>query len=287
MITIITPSFNRAHTLPKCYESLMKQTSSNFEWMIIDDGSSDNTRELVENWIDKTTKFKISYFYKSNGGKASALNLAFDNLETEFAVILDSDDTFYSDAIESATAQLQSFCTDDQCCGLMPLRHNPDGTVMGGRNLESGKKIRMADILNGEYKTELVCFYKTSVLKNFRFPRIEGEKFISPQWLDYELSREHYFIASDSKICICEYIEDGLTKNKRSVIKKHPKGYTLVKSQSFEFSDSIKRIAKHGLMYDCGCIISGDRDWLRNSPRKLWSLLLMPLAWIIYLIRFR
>jgi hypothetical protein len=207
-------------------------------------------------------------------------------LETEYAVVLDSDDTFFPTAIESAINELKNCDKDDKCCGLMPFRHRDDGRVMGGRELVPGSHVSMIDILNGNYRTELVCFYKTSLLKSHKFPQFPDEKFVSPQWLDFELSRDHYYIASNSKICICEYVADGLTKNKRKVIKKNPKGYTAVKRQSFEFSDSIKRIIKHGIMYDCGCIISKDKKWLGNSPRKIWSLLLYPLAWVVYKRRF-
>lgn len=285
-LTVITPTYNRAYTLHSCYESLRGQTSKDFEWLIIDDGSTDSTRELVSSWMADDYGFPIRYYRKPNGGKASALNMAFDCLLSEYAVVLDSDDTFYPTAVEKALKELEECSKDDMCCGLMPFRHNPNGTVMGGRELVPGSHVTMKDILNGQYSTELVCFYKSSMLKTHKFPQFPGERFVSPQWLDFELSRDYYYIASNSKICICEYIEDGLTKNKRKVIKKNPRGYTSVKCQSFEFSNSIKRIVKHGVMYDCGCIISRDRDWLNNSPRKLWSLFLMPFAWIIYLTRF-
>lgn len=285
-ITIITPSYNRAHTLPACYESLQAQSSTDFIWLIVDDGSTDKTKGLVSKWVSECQKFEIKYHEKPNGGKASALNMAFDLLETEYAVVLDSDDTFFPTAIESAIKELKACSEDEKCCGLMPFRHNPDGSVMGKRGeLVSGSKVSMIDILNGEYHTELVCFYKSSLLKSHKFPQFEGEKFVSPQWLDFELSRNYYYIASNSKICICEYIADGLTKNKRKVIKNNPKGYTAVKRQSFEFSKSTKLIVKHGLMYVCGCMISGD-NWVTNSPRKIWSVLLTPFAWLIYLKRF-
>ncbi|MDO4462523.1 MAG: glycosyltransferase family 2 protein [Bacteroidia bacterium] len=284
-ITIITPTYNRAHTLSACFDSLKSQTCKDFVWMIVDDGSTDNTEENVKKWASATTDFPIVYLKKANGGKASALNMSFDSLETEYAVVLDSDDTFFPSAIESAIEEIEQ-CSSSCCCGLMALRHNPDGSVMGGKTLNKGVNVSMLDILNGNYRTELICFYKASVLKNIRFPQFVGEKFVSPQWLDFELSRSCYFVASDSKICICEYITDGLTKNKRSIIKKNPRGYTAVKRQSFEFSNSIKRIVKHGIMYGCGCIISGD-NMILNSPRRIWSILLAPFAYFVYFKRFR
>lgn len=285
-ITVITPTYNRAYTLHLCYESLKAQTSKEFEWLIIDDGSTDNTSELVDSWLSETCGFSIRYYPKTNGGKASALNMAFDCLLSEYAVVLDSDDTFFPTAIENALKELEECSKDEKCCGLMPFRHNPDGSVMGGRTLKSGSKVSMIDILNGGYRTELICFYKSALLKTHKFPQFPGEKFVSPQWLDFELSREYYFIASDSKICICEYIEDGLTRNKVNIIKKNPLGYTIRKQQDLEFSSSIKLKVKNAIMYDCGCIISGAKDWLNCSPRKFLSIILWPLAYVVYLKRF-
>lgn len=285
-ITVITPSYNRAHTLSACYESLKKQTSNSFVWLVIDDGSTDKTKQLVSEWVQEQSSVIIRYFQKTNGGKASALNMAFDCLETEYACVLDSDDTLTPNAIEMALNELALYESVNECCGLMAFRHTPDGKVMGGREIPLSKHYSMIDKLNGVYHTELICFYKSALLKTHKFPQFPGEKFVSPQWLDFELSRNYYFVTSQHQFCICEYISDGLTMNKQKVIKKNPNGYTAVKRQSFEFSKSIKLIIKHGLMYDCGCLIAGDEHWLSNSPRKMWSIILMPLAWILYQKRY-
>ena len=287
-ITVITPSYNRAHTLPKCYISLKEQTSSDFVWLIIDDGSVDETEKLVSKWKSDRNNFQIEYVKKENGGKASALNLAFDTVETPYVCILDSDDYLINTAIESFLHEKELADTDENCCGLMAFRHNEDGTVMGGKSIPTEKgQITMIDILNSDVHTELFCFYKVKALNNLRFPSFPNEKFVSPQWLDYELSRRYYFVPSDKQYCICVYISDGLTRNKRKVIIKNPHGYTAVKRQSFEFSKPLKLSVKHGIMYNCGCIIGKDKGWLHNSPKKLLSVLLMPFAYAIYLKRFR
>lgn len=286
LITIITPSFNRAYTLPNCYESLKKQTNTNFVWMVVDDGSLDNTKELVESWISECQTFPIIYIGKENGGKASALNVAFANLKTEYAVVLDSDDLFFSSAIESAINDLK-YCTSNDCCGLMYLRHYSNGSIMGGRPLTLGRHITMVHFLNEGFKGELICFYKSEILTNYRFPQIEGEKFVSPQWLDFELSRKYFFVAGCSKICICEYIADGLTRNKKKIIVLNPKGYTLRKKQSLEFSRKFMLIVKNAIMYDCGAIIAHDSKWLSESPRPFWTFIMYPIGFLIYLIRFR
>ncbi len=287
-LTVITPTYNRASTLRKCYDSLLHQTCFSFEWLLVDDGSTDNTETIVNEWIKETDKFKIRYVKKQNGGKASALNVAFAMLETQYACILDSDDYLVDTAVESFLKDKELADKDNNCCGVMAFRHNEDGTVMGGRSIPiTNGRITMIDILNERFRTELFCFYKTSIVKQFRFPQFPNEKFVSPQWLDFELSRNYYFVPSNKQYCICVYIADGLTKNKKKVIVRNPRGYTAVKRQSFEFSKCLNLSIKHGLMYDCGCIIGKDKEWLENSPQKLLSIVLMPLAYLIYVIRFK
>ena len=287
-LTIITPTYNRAHTLPKVYDSLKGQTSRDFIWMLVDDGSSDDTEPMVRNWID-ASELKIVYLKKKNGGKASALNQAIDNLSTKYAVCLDSDDTFYSNAVKLAISQLNKIADDDSYCGILALRNNPDGSVMGKNGIpQDYKDITAEDVFLGLHlRTELICFYKTSHLKQYRFPEFSGEKFVSPAWMQYEITQKYKYRTSWDKFCQCEYIEDGLTRNKRKVLVKNPRGYTCVKRYSFDLAPSVRLRIKHGIMYDCGCIIGKDKDWLRNVKHKVWAVVLWPAGMFVYLKRFR
>lgn len=288
MLTIITPTYNRGYILHKAYESLLSQTDKRFIWMIIDDGSTDNTEELVSEW-KKENKISITYYKKKNGGKASALNVAIEKISTGYAVCLDSDDMFYPDTVSKALVSLESVKHDNNCCGILALRNNPDGTVMGERNIpKEYTNITAVDIfLKLSLRTELICFYKTEILNQFRFPEFEKEKFVSPAWMQYMVTQEHYFKTSWEKLCCCEYVSDGLTKNKRRVIVNNPKGYLCVKKLSFNYSTNLKQIIKNGIMYDCGCIIAKNTEWLKDAPRKIFALLLMPLGYIAYIIKFQ
>ncbi|MBQ8201314.1 MAG: glycosyltransferase family 2 protein [Clostridia bacterium] len=287
LLTVATPSYNRAHTLPEVYASLCAQTDKRFLWMIIDDGSTDRTEELVNGWV-KEGKLQIAYHKKPNGGKASALNVGIGLLETRYAVCLDSDDTFYPRAVEIALEQLDSIRDDDAYCGLLALRNNPDGRVMGGRPIPEGtEKVTAVDIfLRWNLKTELICFYKTALLKQYRFPEFPGEKFVSPAWMQYEITRDRAYKPSWDQLCCCEYIADGLTKNKRKVIMRNPRGYTCIKRFSFDLAPNLKQLIKNGIMYDCGCLLGKDKDWLKNAKHKGWAIVLMPAAWLVRMRRF-
>ena len=286
LLTVTTPTYNRAHTLPACYESLCKQTDLRFIWMIIDDGSKDNTESIVSEWIAEG-KIKIVYLKKENGGKASALNLGIDNLTTPFAACLDSDDTFYPHAVEKALLELGSIVDDERYCGILALRNSPDGQVMGGKSIpKEMTAVTGADVmLKLSLSTEYICFYKTAILKNYRFPVFEGEKFVSPAWIMYTITQNYFYKTSWEAYCCCEYISDGLTKNKKKVIKNNPHGYTAVKLLSFNLAPTLKLKIRNGIMYDYGCILGKDRDFLKNAHHKLLALLLYPAGLFVALTR--
>ena len=288
LLTVATPTYNRAHTLPACYQSLCGQTDKRFKWLIIDDGSTDGTAELVNSWIEEK-KISIEYKWKENGGKASALNVGIGMLDTPYAVCLDSDDTFFENAIEKAIALLKDTDVEKSCCGILALRNSPDGTVMGRKEIpREFSTVTAADIfLKLQLRTELICFYKTEILKEYRFPEFNGEKFVSPAWMQYAITQEHYYRTSWDKLCCCEYIGDGLTRNKKKVIVKNPLGYTCVKLWSFNLAPTLKMRIKHGIMYDCGCILGKDKNWVKNAKHKCWAVLLYPAGWFVSKTRFR
>lgn len=283
-MTIITPTYNRAYILGQCYRSLCEQTDKRFLWLVIDDGSNDNTGSLVKEWIAEN-KIRIKYIKKQNGGKASALNAALQKLDTKYAVCLDSDDKFYCNTVELALKQLEIVDNDNNCCGIVALRNLENGSVMGNKPIpKSMKKITAKDIfIKLDLKTEIICFYKSEILKLYRFPEFKGEKFVSPAWMQYMITSKYYYATCWEKLCCCEYISDGLTKNKRSIIINNPNGYRCVKKLSYELSPNLILKIKHGIMYGYAGILSKN-NWIKESPHKLLSILLYPLSYSYYLV---
>ena len=100
LITVFTPTYNRAYCLHKCYESMRRQTCKEFDWLIVDDGSNDGTKELVQKWSEEKNEFNIRYIYKTNGGMHTAYNTAYEHITTELAMNIDSDDYLTDSAIE-------------------------------------------------------------------------------------------------------------------------------------------------------------------------------------------
>lgn len=212
-ITILTPTYNRAYRLPKLYESLKKQTNNNFDWLIIDDGSSDDTKKVVESWI-KEKKISIHYKYQKNGGKHKALNNGISSIKNELTFIVDSDDYLTKDAIETINTYYEKYKKDQTICGFSFLREFPNGEINGQKFKENEYysdyiSCRINENVLGD-KAEV---YKTKILKQFPFLEVEGENFLSEDYVWIQIAEKYNMIHINKPIYIGEYLSDGLTKN--------------------------------------------------------------------------
>lgn len=286
-LTIVTPTYNRLEKIRHCYESLCNQTNLDFLWFVVDDGSTDETGKYINECIQKNI-IPIKYCKKNNGGKASALNLALKSITTKYVTCLDSDDLFFPTTVDNALKKLKIIENDNSCCGIVSLRTDNKGFVLGGVPIPSD-----IEFINAEYlfldlnlKTELQCFYKTNDICVYRFPEYKNEKFVSPAWMQYTITQNKKYLVVQDPLSCCEYCDDGLTRNKKNVIRKNPNGYTCVKFFSFKYSKSFRNIIKNGIMYDYGALLCRNMYWLVHSPRKIWTLLLFPFALCVLLHRF-
>ncbi len=230
LVTILTPTYNRAYILPDLYESLIYQTSFNFNWVIVDDGSSDNTREIIESWIKEKKPFDLLYLYKHNGGKHRAINYALSYIESEYVFIVDSDDKLISEAIENIELWIHSIKHFDDFAGVAGLRgydeNNKIGTFPKLKNnmhyIDSSNIQRRKNHLLGD-KAEI---YKTKILKKYLFPEFEGETFVTEGVVWNKIALDGYKIRwFDKIIYIGNYLNDGLTKNLDNLRHNNINGY--------------------------------------------------------------
>ena len=143
LITVFTPTYNRAYCLNKCYESMQKQNCKAFDWLIVVDGSTDNTKELVDSWLNKDNGFEIIYKYKKNGGMHTAHNLAYELIDTELNVCIDSDDRLSENAIE----KIIDFWNEngsEKYAGIIGLDDDLDGNIIGEKFLENLKETTLS-----------------------------------------------------------------------------------------------------------------------------------------------
>lgn len=286
-LTIFTPTYNRAYTLKKCYESLVSQTSQNFIWQIVDDGSTDNTESLVNGFI-KEHKIEIEYYKKENGGKVSAINYSLEKTYTEMWLCLDSDDYLFDDAVE-VIERNKDRIQDDKICGLFGLRSLQDRTPMQKICLPSNVKNATQTEVRYKYKVppEYYQVYKSSVIKKYRYPLFDGEKYMPLSYMQDQIDQEYEFALLDDAIMVCYYQEDGITNHQKKLVKNNPRGYKEFKRQQMVFSkDFISRI-KACVAYDTGCILSKEYLSIIKSPFPLYTTLLFLGAVIDYFVRYR
>lgn len=215
MITVLTPTYNRAYILKNAFDSLCKQTNKDFEWIIVDDGSTDDTEALVKSWREEAT-FSTVYVKQPNGGKHRAINRGVSLATSEYILILDSDDVLTENAVEKIHEWIETIKDVEGFAGVSGLKgwKNNDTAVggdLGGNtyvdatNLERRKLKMMGD------KAEI---YKTELLKKYPFPEFEGENFLRESAVWDRIAKDGYKIRWFNEIIYkCEYLEDGLTKN--------------------------------------------------------------------------
>lgn len=225
-ITILTPTYNRSETLSRLYESLCIQTDQRFCWLIIDDGSQDNTKQLCDTWI-KENKINISYLYKENGGKHTALNRGFEILDTELVLIVDSDDYLIPTAIEEIIKTWNSV-DRKKLSGIIFCRGYSETEVIGEYYIKDNICMSLFDCAwNGKNggRGDKAEVWMSKYLRNKRFPEIKGEKFFSEGYLWAKIAKENEIVyLKNDIIYIGEYLEGGLTSNAREIRVRNPIG---------------------------------------------------------------
>lgn len=279
LITVFTPTYNRAYCLHKCYESMKRQTCKEFEWLIVDDGSTDGTKELVEGWINQETRFKIRYIYKKNGGMHTAYNIAYENIETELVMNIDSDDYLTDTAIEDIVV----FWKENKC--------NDVGAIYALDQYESG------EIVGIPFPEDLIKFrgwgYKqifytsdgkrkifrnrgdkkfigvTSVIKKYPpIPVFEGEKYHSLYYKQHLIEKDYTVLIMNKPVCVVEYMEDGSSKNMFYQYVRNPKGFCNERRFVMKNAPTFRLKMEASIHYVAESILAKDRNFIKHSTNK-------------------
>ncbi|MDR5771927.1 MULTISPECIES: glycosyltransferase family A protein [unclassified Caballeronia] len=211
-ISVITASYNRAAQLPSLFASLEKQSDRDFEWIVVDDGSVDNTRALCERWADQVD-WPLRYIQKPNGGKHTALNRGFALAKGELIITVDSDDTLALDAIATIRENWSSCRTIPDVCGMSFLRLRADGRVIGDRFEPDRELATYIDMrINRGVRGDKAEVWRADILKQFPFPEVEGERFMMESAVWGMIGRRYRMLHVNIGFYVCEYLSDGLTR---------------------------------------------------------------------------
>lgn len=248
MISILTPTYNRGYLLSNLYNSLKKQTVKSFEWIIIDDGSNDNTGELVEEWKNNKEEFSISYFKMENGGKHRAINLGIDKVKYNYTFIVDSDDYILEDTIEKVIKWIGTIDDKKHFAGVAGLKGFSKENKVGDYPLNKKYKLYI-DANNLERKKynllgDKAEIYRTELLKKYKFPEFEDEKFVTEAAVWNRIAKDGYKIRwYNDVIYICDYMEDGLTNMGIQKEVNNFKGFTYFIKLRMETEDRFLNLA--------------------------------------------
>lgn len=279
LLTIFTPTYNREKKLFDTYLSLQNQTYKDFTWLIVDDGSSDNTEADVKKWI-KDSDFNIVYKKKKNGGKHSAYNYALNYLETKFVYLsLDSDDTIYSNnTIEIIIKELKKI--DDEV-GLVTLcsnskNGNNEFIKKYAINELKNKSLEYAythNLFNAEGRMILLCDY----VKKFKYPEIENERFFTEAYTYYQMDKKIRW--TNLVTCYSEYLDDGLTANTNKLFVNNPKSWYLYNELRMKKNKSFLLRIKYAIYYISFGLLSSQKIF-KQGFENILLLLLFPFGFL-------
>lgn len=224
--TVFTPTYNREDTLKRLYDSLVRQTNKSFEWVIIDDGSIDNTEQVVNEFIKNENQFEIIYKKVQNGGKHRAINRGLDIARGKMFFIVDSDDYITDNAIEKIEKYEKTISnSNEKYAGVAGNKGFDEKTLVGTTfNTEFIDATSLERKKYNIYGDKTEIFY-TELLKKNKFPEFDGEKFVTEALVWNRIARQGYKLRWFKDIIyICEYRDDGLTKKGTSRFKDSPKG---------------------------------------------------------------
>lgn len=288
-LAIITPTYNRGELLKNAFNSLKKQTSKDFVWYVIDDGSKDHTEEVIEQ-LKQQADFEIVFKKKENGGKHSALNVAFDLVKEELILILDSDDELIENAVETVVYDYKEIKDNKSICGLGYLKCNTKSCIIGMQYTQDGVVDSFTNqrINNNTYGDKCEVF-KSEILKQYKFPEFYGENFVSESTIWCKISLDYKMKFYNKAIYICEYLEGGLSDNVHKRLFNNPKGavecYLSMSSKQFNFKPRLKYTIAY-IVYSFAAKIKLKEQFKRVSSKFLYILSFIP-AWLIYLKKKR
>ncbi len=286
-ITVFTTTFNRGYCLPQVYQSLISQTNQNFIWLIIDDGSTDSTKEIATNWIAEN-KIEIQYILQKNQGMHGGHNTAYENCKTEFNVCIDSDDFMPNNAVEIILKNCLNL--PNNCAGLLGLDADKNNTIIGTKIPKNLTKVKLNELYTkfgvlGDKKV----VYKTEIVKKYpKYPIFENEKFVPLDYLYLLIDQDYYLKPINEVLCIVEYQLDGSTKNILNQYRKNPKGFAFSRISRIKYGATFIERFKNAIHLVSSALFANNLKLLLQSDKTILVFFAIPLGIILnFYIRFK
>lgn len=245
LLTIFTPTYNRAYILGQLYQSLLNQTDYRFEWVIVDDGSKDETEALVQGWIAEN-KIKITFKKQENQGKHIAINTGVSLANGELFFIVDSDDFLTDNAIEKIIDFWTNAKPNENISGIISYRKFLDGNLIGTPLPKGLQKCKMWETFD-KYNSigDKVVIYRTDIFKQYPYPKFDAEKFLGESYVFNKIDEKYDMLIMDEMLYVCDYRPDGLSQDFRRLYRNNPRGFLAIYEQSIEHALTRKQRLKN------------------------------------------
>lgn len=277
ILTIFTPAYNRAHTIGRTYESLKKQNCKEFIWLIIDDGSTDNTSKLVEQWKNESCGFEIRYIYKENGGMHTAHNIAYENIDTELNMCIDSDDCLAEEAVQKILNKWEAV-KDFGYAGIIGLDADMNtGEIIGSKFPEDMWETTLVEYYAKGGKGDKKLVYRTDVINRYPpYPVFAGEKYVALAYKYRLIDNDYKLAVLNEVLCNVEYQTDGSSGTMYKQYLKNPRGFAFWRKISMQYPESRKRMFRDCVHYVSSSLIGHNCHFIKESPKKVYTLLAIP-----------
>jgi glycosyltransferase involved in cell wall biosynthesis len=281
-LTVFTPTFNRAYCLGNCYQSLLNQTSTDFVWLIIDDGSTDNTRELVSSWIHENM-IDIKYHWQENQGMHGAHNTAYELIDTELNVCIDSDDYMPEQAVEKII-RFWSENGSEKVSGFIGLDSYTDNKIIGTKLPENIKSSTLFELYNKYGVTgDKKLVYRTELTKKYPYPVFNNEKYVGLAYKYYMLDRHYEMLLVNEVLCCVEYLPDGSSQNMFNQYRKNPRGFAFYRKVLMQIPfASITFRFRQAIHYVSSSLMWKNWKFISETPVKSLTVLAIPFGILLY-----
>ena len=281
-LTIFTPTFNRAYILGNLYSSLRKQTSRAFEWIIVDDGSTDDTETLVNGWIAEAD-FDIIYHKQSNQGKHIAINEGVRLATGNLFCVVDSDDFLSADAAEKILAHWEKYGAGREgVSGIISYKRFLDGRI-SGTLIPSEVQYCILRDASRKYNSrgEKLVIHRTDILRQYPYPQFAGENFLGESYVYNQIDEKYKMSVMNDAVYWFDYQNDGLSRDFRRLYRDNPQGFYLIYAQNSRYLTNVPEKLKNAAHLDALAIRLGKR--VIDKPDRFWRLMALPLGIFMYL----